>query len=88
MKHKPDECQYGSAPTQSVGTSPGSTHLDVVPAGVTESAMCSPCLEDRVGISKHRYEELAKEAYSAMTAAIMDLGWHEMNYKACKTPLS
>jgi hypothetical protein len=42
--------------------------------------------EEKVGISKHRYEELAKEAYAAMTAATKDLGWHEMNCKACKIP--
>jgi hypothetical protein len=28
--------------------------------------------KEKVGISKHRYEELAKKAYAAMTAAIKD----------------
>jgi hypothetical protein len=41
-----------------------------------------------VGISRHRYEELVKEAYAAMTAAFKDLGWHGMNCGACNTPLS
>jgi hypothetical protein len=44
--------------------------------------------EEEVGISRHRYEELVKEAYATMTAAIKDLGWHEMNCGACNTPLS
>ncbi len=44
--------------------------------------------EEKVGISKHRYEELVNEAYKAMTAAIKDLGWHKLNCKACNSPLS
>jgi hypothetical protein len=30
--------------------------------------------EEKVGILKHRYEELVKEAYAAMTTAIQNLG--------------
>jgi hypothetical protein len=44
--------------------------------------------EEKVGISRRRYEELVKEAYAAMTTVIKDLGWHEMNCEACNTPLS
>jgi hypothetical protein len=42
--------------------------------------------EEKMSISKHRYEELVKEAYAALTAAIKDLGWHEMNEcESCHT---
>jgi hypothetical protein len=40
--------------------------------------------EGKVGVSKRRYDELVKEGYAAMTAAIKDLGWHEMNCSVCK----
>jgi hypothetical protein len=41
--------------------------------------------EEKVGISRDRYEEVVKQAYAALTAAIKDLGWYEMNCGACKT---
>ena len=40
--------------------------------------------EGKVRVSKHRYDELVKEGYAAMTAAIKDLRWHEMNCPVCK----
>ena len=40
--------------------------------------------EGKVGVSKRRYDELVKEGYAAMTAAIKDLGWHEINCRVCK----
>ena len=40
--------------------------------------------EVKVRVSKRRYDELVKEGYAAMTAAIKDLGWHEMNCPVCK----
>jgi hypothetical protein len=40
--------------------------------------------EGKVGFSKERYDELVKEGYTAMTAAMKDLGWHEMKCSACK----
>jgi hypothetical protein len=40
--------------------------------------------EGKVGLSKGRYDELVKEGYTAMTAAIKELGWHKMNCSACK----
>jgi hypothetical protein len=40
--------------------------------------------EGKVRVSKRRYDELVKEGYAAMTGAIKDLGWHEMNCSVCK----
>jgi len=40
--------------------------------------------EGKVRVSKRRYDELVKEGYAAMTGAIKDLGWHEMNCSICK----
>jgi hypothetical protein len=40
--------------------------------------------EGKVGVSKGRYDELVKEGYAAMTAAIKDLGWHQRNCSVCK----
>ncbi len=40
--------------------------------------------EGKVRVSKRRYDELVKEGYAAMTSAIKDLGWHEMNCSVCK----
>jgi hypothetical protein len=40
--------------------------------------------EGKVRLSERRYDELVKEGYAAMTAAIRDLGWHKMNCSVCK----
>jgi hypothetical protein len=40
--------------------------------------------EGKVGISKHRYEELVKEGYAALTSSIKELGWHGIHCPACK----
>jgi hypothetical protein len=40
--------------------------------------------EGKVRLSERRYDELVKEEYAAMTAAIRDLGWHKMNCSVCK----
>ena len=40
--------------------------------------------EGKVRMSKQRYEELVKEGYAAMTAAMKDLGWHALRCSACK----
>jgi hypothetical protein len=40
--------------------------------------------ETRVNMSKRHYEELVKEAHTAMTTAMKDLGWHAMKCSACK----
>jgi hypothetical protein len=44
--------------------------------------------EGKVRVSKQRYGELVKEGYTAMTSAIKDLGWHEMNCSVCKSQLT
>jgi hypothetical protein len=40
--------------------------------------------EGKVRLSERRYDELVKEGYAAMTAAIKDLGWHKINCSVCK----
>ena len=40
--------------------------------------------EGKVRLSERRYDELVKEGYAAMTAAIKELGWHKMNCSVCK----
>jgi hypothetical protein len=40
--------------------------------------------EGKVRLSESRYDELVKEGYAAMKAAIKDLGWHKMNCSVCK----
>jgi hypothetical protein len=39
-----------------------------------------------VRLSEQRYDELVKEGYAAMKAAIKDLGWHKINCSVCKNP--
>jgi hypothetical protein len=57
-------------------------------AGLSESKLRAYTFirlnEAKVHVSKQRYEELVKEGYTAMTAAMKDLGWHQMNCSACK----
>jgi hypothetical protein len=40
--------------------------------------------EGKVRLSEQRYDELVKEGYAAMKAAIKDLGWHKLNCSVCK----
>jgi hypothetical protein len=40
--------------------------------------------EGKVRLSERRYDELVKEGYAAMTAAIKALGWHKINCYVCK----
>jgi hypothetical protein len=40
--------------------------------------------QGKVRISEQRYEELVKEGYAAMSAAIKDLGWHKRTCPVCK----
>jgi hypothetical protein len=40
--------------------------------------------EGKVRLSERRYDELVKEGYAGMTAAIKDLGWHKINCSVCK----
>jgi hypothetical protein len=40
--------------------------------------------EGKVGLSERRYDELVKEGYAALTAAMKDLGLHKMNCSVCK----
>ena len=40
--------------------------------------------EGKVGFSKQHYEELVKEGYAALTAAMKDAAWHKLNCSACK----
>jgi len=40
--------------------------------------------EGKVHVSKSRYDELVKEGYAALTAAIKDLGWHQRNCAVCR----
>ena len=37
----------------------------------------------QVHISKERYEELVEQGYSALTAAIKELGWHKSKCSVC-----
>ncbi len=39
--------------------------------------------EGKVHVSKDRYDELVKEAYAGLTAAIKNLGWHRMKCSFC-----
>ncbi len=42
--------------------------------------------EGKVRFSKHHYDELVQEAYTALKDAIKGLGWHKMNCPVCKNP--
>ena len=41
--------------------------------------------EGKVRFSKQHYEDLVKEGYAAMTAAMKDAAWHKLKCLACKS---